>query len=143
MAHPAPSDDRDGQQKHKETIDYNENIDRWKNKDVSADDILYQLHLRGIQLTEEQKEEMANLRTKGKGNTIAKKDYLVNFVERLIQTGTWTDEIIDQLLRSRMEEWQKMKKGKGGSSSSSGIGGAIASGAKAVGSAVLDAGKEA
>ena len=42
-----------------------------------------------------------------------------------------------------MEDWRKMKKGKGGSSSSSGIGGAIASGAKAVGSAVLDAGKEA
>ena len=37
--------------KHKETIDCNENIDRWKNKDVSADDILYQLNLRGIQLT--------------------------------------------------------------------------------------------
>ena len=29
---------------HKETIDYNENIERWKNKDVSVDDILYQLH---------------------------------------------------------------------------------------------------
>ena len=53
--------------KHKETIDYNENIDRWKNQHVSVDDILYQLHLRGIQLTEEQKEEMANLKTKGKG----------------------------------------------------------------------------
>ena len=78
--------------KHKETIDYNENIDRWKNKDVSADDILYQLHLRGIQLTEEQEEEMANLKPKEKGKTITKKDYLVNYVERLIQTGKWTDE---------------------------------------------------
>ena len=128
--------------RHKETIDYNENIDRWKNKDVSVDDILYQLHLRGIQLTEEQKEETANLKIKGKGRTRTKKDYLVNFVERLIQTGKWTDEINDQLLRSRMEEWRNMKKCKGGSSSS-GIRGAIASGAKAVGSAVLDAGKEA
>ena len=52
--------------KHKETIDYNKNIDRWKNKNVSADDILYQLHLRGIQLTEEQEEEMANLKNKRK-----------------------------------------------------------------------------
>ena len=99
--------------KHKETIDYNENIDRWKNKDVSADDILYQLHLRGIQLTEEQEAEMANLKTKGKGKTITNKDYLVNYVARLIQTGKWTDEINDQLLRSRMEEWRNMKKGKG------------------------------
>ena len=68
--------------KHKETIDYNENIDRRKNKDVSADDMLYQLHLRGIQLTEEQEAEMSNLKTKGKGKTITKKDYLVNYVER-------------------------------------------------------------
>ena len=44
-----------------------------------------------------------------------------------------------------MKEWREMKKGKGkgGSSSSGGIGSAIASGAKAVGGAVLDAGKEA
>ena len=47
---------------HKETIDYNENIDRWRNKDVSVDDILYQLHLRGIQLTQEQEEEMEKLK---------------------------------------------------------------------------------
>ena len=59
--------------KHKETIDYNENIDRWKNEDVSADDILYQLHLRGIQLTKEQEAEMANLKTKGKGKTITRR----------------------------------------------------------------------
>ena len=120
--------------KHKETIDYNENIDRWKNKDVSADDILYQLHLRGIQLTAEQEEEMANLKTKGKGKTITKKDYLVNYVERLIQTGKWTDEINDQLLKSRMEEWRNMKKGKGK--------GVIRKAFESAGSALLDAGKE-
>ena len=49
--------------KHKETIDYNENIDRWKQKDISVEDILFQLHLRGIQLTEEQEEEMDKLKT--------------------------------------------------------------------------------
>ena len=27
--------------KHKETIDYNRNIDRWKRSDVSADDLLF------------------------------------------------------------------------------------------------------
>ena len=32
--------------KHEETIDYNENIERWRQKDISVDDILYQLHLR-------------------------------------------------------------------------------------------------
>ena len=60
--------------KHKETIDYNENIDRWRQKDISVDDILYQLHLRGIKLTEEQEEEMDKLKIKGKGKSPTKKE---------------------------------------------------------------------
>ena len=120
--------------KHKETIDYNENIDRWRQKDISVDDILYQLHLRGIQLTEEQEEEMGKLKIKGKGKTPTKKDYLLNYVERLIQTGKWADEVNDQLLRSRMEEWVQMKKGKGK--------GMIRKAFESAGSALLDAGKE-
>ena len=110
--------------KHKETIDYNENIDRWRNKDVSVDDILYQLHLRGIKLTEEQEEEIGKLKIKGKGKSPTKKDYLITYVERLIQTGKWTDEVNDQLLQKRMSDWRQMRKGKGkgsGSSSSSGL----------------------
>ena len=121
--------------KHKETIDYNENIERWKNKDVSVDDILYQLHLRGIKLTEEQEEEMDKLKIKGKGKSPTKKNYLINYVERLIQTGKWTDEVNDQLLRSRQEEWTQMKKGKGK--------GIIRKAFESAGSALLDAGKEA
>ena len=31
--------------KQKETIDYNENIERWKNKDVTADGLLFHMHL--------------------------------------------------------------------------------------------------
>ena len=121
--------------KHKETIDYNQNIDRWKNKDVSVDDILHQLHLRGIKLTEEQEEEMDKLNIKGKGKSPTKKDYLINYIERLIQTGKWTDEVNDQLLRSRQEEWTQMKKGKGK--------GIIRKAFESAGSALLDAGKEA
>ena len=34
--------------KHKETIDYNENIERWRQKDISVHDLLFQLHVRGI-----------------------------------------------------------------------------------------------
>ena len=120
--------------KHKETIDYNENIERWRQKDISVDDILYQLHLRGIKLTEEQEEEMDELKIKGKGKTTTKKDYLLNFVERLIQTGKWADEVNDQLLRSRMEEWTHMKKGKGK--------GMIRKAFESAGSALLGAGKE-
>ena len=121
--------------KHKETIDYNENIERWKNKDVSVDDILYHLHLGGITLTEEQEEEMDKLKIEGKGKSPTKKNYLINYVERLIQTGKWTDEVNDQLLRSRQEEWTQMKKGKGK--------GIIRKAIESAGSALLDAGKEA
>ena len=120
--------------KHKETIDYNENIDRWRQTDISVDDILYQLHLRGIQLTEEQEEEMDKLKTKGKGKTPTKKDYLLNYVERLIQTGKWADEVNDLLLQKRMEDWRQMKKGKGK--------GVIRKAFESAGSALLDAGKE-
>ena len=120
--------------KHKETIDYNENIDRWKNKDVSVDDILYQLHLRGIKLTEEQEEEMEKLKIKGKGKLPTKEDYLINYVERLIQTGKWADEVNDQLLQSRMEDWRQMKKGKGK--------GVIRKAFESAGSSLLEAGKE-
>ena len=34
--------------KHKETIDYNENLSKWRQSHVTVDDILFQLHLRGI-----------------------------------------------------------------------------------------------
>ena len=120
--------------KHKETIDYNENTDRWRQKDISVDDILFQLHLRGIKLTEEQ-EEMEKLKIKGKGKSPTKQDYLINHVERLIQTGKWADEVNDQLLQSRMEDWRQMKKGKGK--------GVIRKAFESAGSALLDAGKEA
>ena len=121
--------------KHKETIDYNENIDRWRQKDITVDDILYQLHLRGIKLTEEQEEEMDKLKIKGKGKTPTKKDYFLNYVERLIQTGKWADEVNDQLLESRKEEWVQMKKGKGKA--------VIRKAFESAGGALLDAGKEA
>ena len=120
--------------KHKETIDYNENIDRWKRSDVSVDDLLFQLHLRGIQLTEEQQEEMSKLKIKGKGKTSTQKDYLLTYVQRLMVTDKWADEVNDQLLKSRKEEWVQMKKGKGK--------GVIRKAFESAGSSLLEAGKE-
>ena len=121
--------------KHKETIDYNQNIDRWRQKDISVDDILFQLHLRGIKPPEKQKDKMDKLEIKGKGKSPTKKDYSINYVERLIQTGKWTDEVNDQLLQKRMEDWRQIKKGKGK--------GVIRKAFESAGSALLDAGKEA
>ena len=56
---------------------------------------------------------MGKLRNKGKGREMTKKEYLLNFIEKLMMTGQWTNEVNDQLLRSRMREWREMKKGKG------------------------------
>ena len=145
-----PADDDESTQapaqprKHKETIDYSTKIAKWQDKSVQEDNIRFQLLLRGIELTPEQ-EEIAQLKVKGKGRNQTRKDYLINYVDRLIQTGKWTDQVNDQLLQKRMMEWREMKKGKGKGSSSSpgGIGSAIASGAKEIGSAALEAGKEA
>ena len=69
-------------------------------------------------------------------------------IENLIGTepeeNEWQTMVNDELLKKRIKEWRNRNKRKGASSSSSGgIGGAIASGAKALGGAVLDAGKEA
>ena len=70
--------------KHRETIDYNEDISRWRLNDVTTNDILFQLQLRGIQLTEEQEEEMDKLKIKGKGKLPTKKEYLLSIVQELI-----------------------------------------------------------
>ena len=131
--------------RHKETIDYSTKITKWQDKSVQEDDIRFQLFLRGIELTPEQEEEIAKLKVKGKGRNQTRKDYLINYIDRLIQTGRWTDQVNDQLLQKRMIEWREMKKGKGkgSSSSSGGIVSTIASGAKEIGGAVLEAGKEA
>ena len=110
--------------KHKTTIDYDENINKWRSRNVSADDIVFQLYLRGITLEKEQEDELNRLKTKGKGKTPTKKDYLLNFIEKLMMTGQWTNEVNDQLLKSRTEEWKQMKgkgKGSGSASSSSGL----------------------
>ena len=120
--------------KHKETIDYNENIDRWRQKDISVDGILFQLHLRGIKLTEEEQEEMSKLKIKCKGTTPTQKIFLLTYVERLMVTGKWANEVNDQLLQSRMEEWRQMQKGEGK--------GIIRKAFESAGSSLLEAGKE-
>ena len=126
-------------------IDYSTKITKWQDKSVQEDDIRFQLFLRGIELTPEQEEEIAKLKVKGKGRNQTRKDYLINYVDRLIQTGKWTDQVNDQLLQKRMIEWREMKKGKGkgSSSGSGGIGSAIVSGAKQIGGAVVEGVKEA
>ena len=78
---------------------------------------------------------MSKLKIKGKGKTPTQKDYLLTYVQRLMVTGKWANEVNDQLLQSRMEEWRQMKTGKGK--------GVIRKAFESAGSSLLEAGKEA
>ena len=77
---------------------------------------------------------MSKLKIKGKGKTPTQKDYLLTYVQRLMVTDKWADEVNDQLLQSRMEDWRQMKKGKGK--------GVIRKAFESAGSSLLEAGKE-
>ena len=97
---------------HKETIDYSTDINHWKGSTVKEEDLLFQLHLRGAGLTEEQEQQYSNTKKKGKGKKETGRTYLVGLVEKLINSGKWTTKVNDELLRKRMEDWRVMK-GKG------------------------------
>ena len=85
-------------------------------------------------------------------NEQKKKQYLVSIIEGLKETEEWQQSgFAGKTVKQEAKKFREMRKAmknktktqEGGSSSSGGIGSAIASGAKAVGGAVLDAGKEA
>ena len=97
---------------HKETIDYSTDINHWKGSTVKEEDILFQLYLRGAGLTEEQEQQYSNTKKKGKGKKETGRTYLVGLVDKLINSGKWTTEVNDELLRKRMNDWKDMK-GKG------------------------------
>ena len=97
---------------HKETIDYSTDINHWKGSTVKEEDILFQLHLRGAGLTEEQEQQYSNTKKKGKGKKETGRTYLVGLVEKLINNGKWMTKVNDELLRKRMEDWRDIK-GKG------------------------------
>ena len=94
---------------HKETIDYSTDINHWRGSTVKEEDLLFQLHLRGAGLTEEQEQQYSNTKKKGKGKKETGRTYLVGLVEKLINSGKWTTKVNDELLRKRMEDWRVMK----------------------------------
>ena len=97
---------------HKETIDYSTDINHWKGSTVKEEDLLFQLHLRGAGLTEEQEQQYSNTKKKGKGKEETGRTYLVGLVEKLINNGKWMTKVNDELLRKRIEGWRDIK-GKG------------------------------
>ena len=96
----------------RQTIDYPTDINHWKGSTVKKEDILFQLYLRGAGLTEEQEQQYSNTKKKGKGKKETCRTFLVGLVEKLINSGKWTTEVNDELLRKRMNDWRDMK-GKG------------------------------
>ena len=99
--------------KHKETISYNTNMAYWKGKDVSLDDLKFQLYIRGVELTDAQKQEMDNMKQKGKGKNLTKKAYLLEVVENMIENNTWETRVEEQLLQQRIRKYFSEVKGKG------------------------------
>ena len=92
---------------HKETIDYSTDINHWKGSTVKEEDIIFQLHLRGAGLTEEQEQQYSNTKKKGKGKKETGRTYLVGLVEKLINSGKWTTKVNDELIRKnrRLERY--------------------------------------
>ena len=96
----------------KETIDYSTDMKHWKQTtNVQEEDLLFQLHLRGM-FTEEQEKEYNKKKKKGRGRGETGRAYLLRLVEEQIDSGKWTAEVNDELLRKRMGDWRVMK-GKG------------------------------
>ena len=95
---------------HKETIDYSTDIKHWKGSTVKEEDLLFQVHLTGAGLTEEQEQQYSNTKKKVKGKKKTARTYLVGLVEKLINSGKWTTKVNDELLRKRMEDWSYERK---------------------------------
>ena len=119
------------------------------NQDIKSIGLMFQLFVRGL-LSDEMVELTDRLPTEQK-----KKQYLVSIIEGLKETDEWQQSgFAGKTVKKEAKKFREMRRNmkktpktqEGGSSSSSsggGIGSAIASGAKAVGGAILEAGKEA
>ena len=114
------------------------------NQDIKSTGLMFQLFVRGL-LSDEMVELTDRLPTEQK-----KKQYLVSIIEGLKETDEWQQsgfagKTVEKEAKKFREMRRNMKKKPAhqeSASSSGGIGSAIVSGAKAVGGAVLDAGKE-
>ena len=105
----------------KETIDYSTDMKHWnQTTNVQEEDLLFQLHLRGL-ITEEQEKEYINKKKKGKGRGETGRAYLLRLVEELTISGKWTTRVHDELLKKRVADRRVIKKGKGKASGVRGL----------------------
>ena len=114
------------------------------NQDIKSTGLLFQLYVRDL-LSPEIMELTDKLPNEQK-----KKQYLVSIIEGLKETAEWQQSgFAGKTVKQEAKKFREMRKmmkkkptNQESASSSGGIGSAIASGAKAVGGAVLNAGKE-
>ena len=114
------------------------------NQDIKSTGLLFQLYVRDLL-----SDEIMKL-TDRLPNEQKKKQYLVSIIEGLKESEEWQQSgFAGKRVKQEAKKFREMRKmmqkkptNQESASSSSGIGGALASGAKAVGSAVLNAGKE-
>ena len=114
------------------------------NQDIKSTGLLFQLYVRDLL-----EPEMMELTDK-LPNEQKKKQYLVSIIEGLKETEEWQKSgLAGKKVKQEAKKFREMRKNmkkkptnQESASSSGGIGSAIASGAKAVGGAVLNAGKE-
>ena len=120
-------------------FDYNKVME---NNDIKYDDLMFQLFFR-----DKLREEDINMVLE-QSNDIQKKIYLLGRL-RSLKNDNELDIQFDRIYyRNKIRNWKKYKKefmtrSSSSSSSSAGFGSAIVGGAKAVGGAVLEVGKEA
>ena len=113
------------------------------NQDSKSTGLMFQLFVRGL-LSDEMVELTDRLPTEQK-----KKQYLVSIIEGLKETEWQQSGFAGKTVKKEAKKFREMRRNmkkkpahQESASSSGGIGSAIVSGAKAVGGAVLDAGKE-
>ena len=114
------------------------------NQDIKPTGLMFQLFVRAL-LSDEMVELTDRLPTEQK-----KKQYLVSIIEGLKETDEWQQSgFAGKTVKKEAKKFREMRRNmkkkpahQESASSSGGIGSAIVSGAKAVGGAVLDAGKE-
>ena len=87
-------------------ISYSTNISGWNESQLE-----FQLYIRGIDVNSPEY-EVPDLRKKGKGKGLTKRQHLMNLAQTMIINGEWDRRIEEQLLQSRMKEYKNKNKSR-------------------------------
>ena len=88
-------------------ISFSTNISGWNENQLE-----FQLYIRGIDVNSPQY-EVPDLKRKGKGRGLTKRQHLMNMAQTLIINREWDRRIEEQLLQSRIQEYKNRNKPRG------------------------------